>query len=58
MPSGDHCAVWGCDNDRRFPEKQIILPYIGILRLYLPKNKQDVLSWAKDINRKKNSRLQ
>ena len=55
-PSGDHCAVWGCDNDRRYPEKQIILPHFGISRLYLPKNKQDVLSWAKAINRKKNQR--
>ena len=21
MGGGDHCAVWGCDNDRRYPEK-------------------------------------
>ena len=52
MPSGDHCTVWGCDNDRiRHPEKQNILPHVGILRFYSPKYKRDVLSWARAINR-------
>ena len=51
MPGGDHCAVWGCDNDRRYPEKQKILPHVGILRFFSPKNKKDVLSWARAINR-------
>lgn len=53
MPGGDHCAVWGCDNDRRYPEKQTILPHVGILRFFSPKNKQDVLSWSRTINRDK-----
>lgn len=48
-PRGDHCAVWGCDNDRRYPERQKILPYVGILGFY--SNKKDVLSWARAINR-------
>ena len=51
MPSGDHCAVWGCDNDRRYAEKQKILPHVGILRVYPPRNNNDVLSWARAINR-------
>ena len=51
MPGGDHCAVWGCDNDRRYPDKQKVLPHVGILRFYSPKNKKDVLSWARAINR-------
>ena len=51
MPGGDHCAVWGCDNDRRYPEKQKILPHVGILRFHSPKSKKDVLSWARAINR-------
>ena len=51
ISSGDHCTVWGCDNDRRYPEKQNILPHVGILSLYSPKNKRDVLSWARAINR-------
>ena len=51
MPGGDHCAVWGCDNNRRYPEKQKILPHVGILRFYSPRNKKDVLSWARSINR-------
>ena len=53
MPGRDHCAVWGCDKDRRYPEKQKILRHVGVLRFYSPKNKQDVLSWARAINRKK-----
>ena len=52
MPGRDRCAVWGCDNDRRYPEKQKIL-HVGVLRFYSPKNKQDVLSWARAINREK-----
>ena len=51
MPRGDHCAVWGCNNDRRYPEKQTIFPDVGILRFYSPKSKKDVLSWARSINR-------
>ena len=53
MPGRDHCAVWGCDKDRRYPEKQKILRHVGVLRFYSPKNKQDVLSWARAINREK-----
>ena len=48
MPSGNHCAVWGCDNDQRYPDKQKV---VGILRFYSPKNKKDVLLWARAINR-------
>ena len=51
IPRGDHCAVWGCNNDRRYPEKQTILPRVGILRFYSSKSKKDVLSWARSINR-------
>ena len=51
MPGGEHCAVWGCENDQRYPEKQKIPPFVGILRVYSPKNKKGVLSWASAINR-------
>ena len=50
MPSGNHFAVLGCNNDQRYLEKQIILPHVEILKLYLPKNKQDLLSWNKAFN--------
>ena len=50
MPSGNHCAVWGCDNDRRYPEKQKILPHVGILRFFSPRNNNDVLLRARAIN--------
>ena len=51
MPRGDHCAVWGCNNDRRYPEKLTIFPHVRILRFYSPKSKKDVFSWARSINR-------
>jgi len=41
------CAVWSCE---RCPEEQKILPHVGIFRFYVPKNKKDVLSWARAIN--------
>ena len=52
MGKGDHCAVYGCNNDRRYPEKQQILSYVGILRFYSPLSKKDKLMWEKMINRK------
>ena len=41
----------GCDNDRRYPEKQIIKPHVGILRFYSPLNENDRKNWNKLINR-------
>ena len=40
MARGDHCAVYGCSNDRRYPEKQVVLPHVGILRFYSPKTRK------------------
>lgn len=28
MPGGDHCALWGCDNDWRF------LPHVGMMKFF------------------------
>ena len=25
----DHCAIWGCDNDRRYPEKYVVKDHIA-----------------------------
>ena len=52
MGKGDHCAVYGCNNDRRYPEKQKILSHVGVLRFYSPLSKKDKLMWEKLINRK------
>lgn len=52
MGGGDHCAVYGCNNDRRYPEKQKIQPHVGILRFYSPLSKNDKSKWEKMINRK------
>ena len=29
MGKSDHCAVWGCDNDRRYPEKYVVKDHIA-----------------------------
>ena len=47
---GDNCALLGHDNDRRHLEKRV-LPHVGTLRFFKPKNKQGVLSWSITINR-------
>ena len=52
MARGDHCAVWGCNNDRRYPEKQVICSHVGVLRFYSPLNHQNTRKWDKLINRK------
>ena len=51
MGGGDHCAVFGCDNDRRYPERQIKLGHVGILRFHSPKNKKEMAAWERNINR-------
>ena len=51
MPHGDHCAACGCNNAKRYPEKQNIPRHVGILRFYSPKSKKNVLSWTSSINR-------
>ena len=38
MPGGDHCAVWVCYQDRKYPEKQKILPDVEIF--YSSRNKK------------------
>ena len=52
MPKGDHCAVFGCLNDRRYPEKQVVKPHVGVLRFYSPLNVKDASKWEKLINRR------
>ena len=52
MAKDDHCAVYGCSNDRRYPEKQMIKPHVGILRFYSPKTQKDIVKWRKLLNRK------
>ena len=29
MGRSDHCTVWGCDNDQRYPEKYVIKEHIA-----------------------------
>ena len=46
MGKGDHCAVFGCNNDRRYPD------HVGLLRFYSPLNAKDKSKWQKLLNRK------
>lgn len=39
---GDHNAVFGCLNDRRYSENQVVLPYVDILQFYSPKSKKKI----------------
>ena len=52
MGGGDYCAVYGCSNDRRKPEKAIVMDHIGKLRQYGPKDQEDILKWQKLLNRR------
>ena len=52
LARGDHCAAFGCSNDRRYPEKQLVLPHVGVLRFYSPISKKDGGKWEKLLNRR------
>ncbi|XP_065055398.1 uncharacterized protein LOC135683924 [Rhopilema esculentum] len=56
MGKSDHCAVWGCDNDRRYPDKYVIKEHISAfdgckhIRFWSCKEKF-FRTWSKLINR-------
>ena len=50
MGDGDYCAVYGCSNDRRKPEKDTVMDHVGKLRWYSPKDQKDILKWQKLLN--------
>ena len=52
MAIGDHCSVWGCSNNRRYPEKQVILPHVALRRFYSPRTLRQRRMWDKLIDRK------
>ena len=42
MGGGDHCAVWGCSNDRRYPERyDLYCTYIYVFVMY---RRKDILA--------------
>ena len=51
MGGGDYCAAYGCGNDRRKPEKAVVIDHVGKLRWYCPKYQKDILKWQKLPNR-------
>ena len=56
MGKNDRCAVWGCDNDRRYSDRYVIKPYISKwdqslqMNFSPPKNEYKVKTWIKLIN--------
>ena len=56
MGKSDHCAVRGCDNDRRYPDKYVIKEHISAfdgckhIRFWACKEKF-FRTWSKLINR-------
>ena len=52
MGKGDQCAVFGFNNDRRYPKKRFVSSHVGLLRFYSPLNEKDKSKWQKLINRK------
>ncbi|XP_014664453.1 PREDICTED: uncharacterized protein LOC106806841 [Priapulus caudatus] len=50
MPGGDHCAVFGCKNDRRHPERNILKDHINTLRFHSCKKKY-CATWTRLLHR-------
>ncbi|PFX28150.1 uncharacterized protein LOC111326679 isoform X2 [Stylophora pistillata] len=50
MGKGDHCAVFGCRNDRRYPERWVVKPHIHCMKWHKPNQKHFKL-WEQLINR-------
>ena len=44
MDGGDYSAVNGCSNDRRKPDKAIVMGHVGKLRWYGPRNRKKRIS--------------
>ena len=57
MRKSDRCAVWVCDNDRRYSDRDVIKPYISEwdqslrMRFFSTKNENEVKTWRKLVNR-------
>ena len=57
LGKNDRCAVWGCDNDRRYSDRYVIKPHILKwdqslqMHFFSPKNENEVKTWAKLVNR-------
>ncbi|XP_038068286.1 uncharacterized protein LOC119737769 [Patiria miniata] len=52
MGGGDHCAVLGCNNDRRYPERYVIKEHVNTLRFHSCRDKKYFPLWTRLIQRK------
>ena len=51
MGGRDYCAVSRCSNDKRKPEKAVVMDHAGKIRWYGPQDQKDILKWQKLLNR-------
>ncbi|XP_033636625.1 uncharacterized protein LOC117297616 [Asterias rubens] len=51
MGIADHCAVLGCNNDRRYPERYVIKDYVKTLKFHTCRNKKNYALWTKLLKR-------
>ena len=51
MGGRDYCAVSRCSNDKRKPEKDVVMDHAGKIRWYGPQDQKDILKWQKLLNR-------
>ena len=52
MPGGDRCTVGGCNNDRRYKEKQVVRSHVSHLQFHvLPRNEIIKNRWVKSIEK-------
>ena len=52
MPGGDRCTVGGCNNDRRYKEKQVVRSHVSHLQFHvLPRNEIIKNRWVKRIEK-------
>ncbi|XP_072165725.1 THAP domain-containing protein 1-like [Diadema setosum] len=53
MGGGDRCAVYGCKNDRRYPERYVVKDHVYILKFHKCTNPRHYAKWTRLLNRDK-----
>ena len=51
MGGGDHCSVGGCNNDRRYPEKNVKRSHVDVLQFHsIPANEAMRNKWEEQLS--------
>ncbi|XP_789683.1 uncharacterized protein LOC584740 [Strongylocentrotus purpuratus] len=51
MGGGDRCAVYGCNNDRRYPERYVVKDHVNNLRFHKCTDPRNYAQWTRLLNR-------